>query len=235
VKSHWSTWVAVAGFLTAIAPVAVAQPRIAVGEGMSLDLGRVYRGALVEKTLTVTNPGTEELVLGTIDASCGCTGTATAARNVPPGKSTTVILHFNSRSFEGPVHKSITINSNAADHPQLRVEFTAMVVVEFAVDPAQFWFRNADVARRHSAAVAVTNNGTEPVEFSNSQTKLKGLEVTLPKGPLAPGQTDSIRAVFVPESAASIIIEDVRIATTSSRQKELIIPVFGNAREFKFE
>ena len=85
------------------------------------------------------------------------------------------------------------------------------------------------------AAVAVTNNGTEPVEFSNCQTKLKGLEVTLPGGPLAPGQTDSIRAVFTPESAASIIIEDVRITTTSSRQKELIIPVFGNAREFKFE
>jgi hypothetical protein len=86
VKSHWSAWVAAAGFLTAIATVAVAQPRIAVSEGTSVDLGRVYRGALVEKTLTVTNPGTEELVLGAIDASCGCTGTATAAECPPGGK-----------------------------------------------------------------------------------------------------------------------------------------------------
>lgn len=234
-KRPWKARVTVAGIQLAIAAVAVAQPRIAVGEGTSLDLGRVYRGAVVEKTLTVNNPGTEELVLGAIDASCGCTGTATAARSVPPGGSTTILLQFNSRSFEGPVHKSITINSNAADHPQLRVEFAAVVVVEFAVDPAQFWFRNAEVARRQRTAVAVTNNGTEPVVFSSCQTRLKGLEVTLPKGPLAPGQTDSIRAVFIPESAASIIIEDVRIATTSSRQKELVIPVFGNAHEFKFE
>jgi hypothetical protein len=235
VKRPWNARVIVAGILLAIAAVAVAQPRIAVGEGTSLDLGRIYRGALVEKTLTVNNPGTEELVLGAIDASCGCTGTAAAAKNVRPGGSTTILLRFNSRSFEGPIHKSITINSNAADHPQLQVEFTAVVVVEFAVDPAQFWFRNADVGRRNSSAVAVTNNGSEPVEFTDCQTRLKGLDVEFPKVPLAPGQTDSIRAVFIPESAASVIIEDIRIATTSSRQKELVIPVFGNAREFKFE
>jgi len=212
-----------------------AQPQIGVSEGTSIDLGRVYRGAVVEKKLTVTNPGTEELVLGQIDASCGCTGTVVTSPRVAPGGSTTVLLHFNSRSFEGPIHKSITVNSNAADHPRFTIEFTADVVVEFAVDPAQFWFRNADVGRAHTTAVGVTNNGTEPVKFTGYVTRLKGLEVALPQNALAPGQTDSIRAVFTPAAVASIIIEDVKISTTSPRQKELVIPVFGNAREFTFD
>jgi hypothetical protein len=59
--------------------------------------------------------------------------------------------------------------------------------------------------------------------------------VTLPAAPIAPGQTDSVRAVFTAEAAANIIIEDVRITTSSPRQQELVIPVFGNAREFTFE
>jgi P pilus assembly chaperone PapD len=221
--------------LLALAPPAGGQPRIAITEGASFDLGRIYRGTVVEKKLTVTNPGTADLVLGQVEASCGCTGTVVAETNVPPGGSTTILVHFNSRTFEGPVHKSITVNSNAVDHPQLKVEFTAVVVVEFAVDPAQFWFRNAEVGRRQEAVVAVTNNGTTPVEFSSYTTRLKGLSVTLPAAPIAPGQTDSVRAVFTAEAAANIIIEDVRITTSSPRQQELVIPVFGNAREFTFE
>ena len=231
-----TSWLVPAAVLLGLVPATMwPQAKIGVREGTEIDLGRVYRGAVIEKTISITNPGTEELMLGQIDASCGCTGTVTAATNVPPGGSTSLTLQFNSRSFEGPVRKSITVNSNAADQPQLRIDFTALVVVEFAVEPAQFWFRNAEVGRTQSFAVAITNNGSETVTFGPATTRLKGLEVQLPAGPMATGQTDSIRAKFTPAAAASIIIEEVRIATTSPRQKELVIPVFGNAREFKFE
>jgi len=212
-----------------------AQPRITVREGTTLDFGKVYRGNVVERGLTIENTGTEVLVIGLIEASCGCTGTVLSDKTVPPGKTTSIAVTFNSRNFDGPIVKNITINSNAENNPRLQVEFKGTVIPEFGIDPAQFWFRDAQVGRQHHAAVSITNNGTETVEFRDPRTSLKGLAITLPQAPLPPGSTDTIRAVFSPKAEAHIIIEDVRITTTSSRQQELVIPVFGNAKEYKFE
>ncbi len=113
-----------AALLSLLAAAAGAQPKIGYGE-KKFDLGTIYRGEVIEHTLTLKNTGTELLLLGSIDASCGCTGTIASNKEIRPGETGTLAITFNSRSFSGTVHKSVTVNSNAVNEPRVVIEFTA--------------------------------------------------------------------------------------------------------------
>jgi hypothetical protein len=211
------------------------QPRIEAVGGQKFDIGSLYRGETAEHRLFLRNGGTEDLILGAIDASCGCTGTVASEKTIAPGKTGSILITFNSKTFNGKVHKAITIHSNAADIPNLLVEFTANVVVEFDLEPPQFWFRNAEVGRRCSSFVTLTNNSSAPITLDGYSSKLGGFTMVLPTVPIPPGKSDTLRATFVPDAESHLIVESVVIRLTSQHQRELSIPVYGNARAFKFE
>ena len=53
----------------------LAQPKIQVVGGTKIDLGSIYRGAVVERKVMLKNIGSDTLVVSRVDPSCGCTGT----------------------------------------------------------------------------------------------------------------------------------------------------------------
>src|SRR5512135_672795 len=78
-----------------------AQPVLKVGEGTSLDFGTIYRGEQFERKLTLKNTGTDTLLLGNVEASCGCTGTMLSSNRLAPGESGSLLIKFNSKNFSG--------------------------------------------------------------------------------------------------------------------------------------
>ena len=75
---------------------------------MKFDLGKIDRGVVAKKELTIKNAGTEKLVLGNVEVSCGCTGTVVSNKELLPGDTTSLLITFNSKNFNGPVHKTVT-------------------------------------------------------------------------------------------------------------------------------
>ena len=214
---------------------ASAQPKLEVGGGETFDLGKIYRGTNVDHQLTIRNTGSDTLRLGRVDVSCGCTGTVVSSDRIPPGGSGTLQITFHSQNFSGPVHKSVTVHSNADGAPETVIQFTAQVIDEIGLNPQTLLFRNADVKRLNVVTLSVSNNGAAPVSLTGYRTQMKGLVLKLPAEPIPPGGTVEIRAEFTPEAAVSMISEGVFLTTSNQRRPEIFIQIFGNAREFSFE
>jgi hypothetical protein len=213
----------------------VSQPRLEVAGGDSFALGNIYRGMVVDRLLSLRNPGTDTLRLGPVDVSCGCTGTVVSSDRIAPGGNGTLRISFHSQNFAGPVTKTVTVHSNAEGGPELVIRFTATVIDEIGLSPLNLLFRDAAVKQLNVGTCTVSNNGTAPLALTGYRTQLKGLVLKLPAKPIPPGGSAEIRAEFTPESPATLISEGVFLTTSNPRRPELYIPVFGNAREFSFK
>jgi hypothetical protein len=211
------------------------QARIDIPEGAKFSLGKIYRGEVAERTLTLKNTGSDTLRVRRVDASCGCTGTLVSSQQIPAGTSGTLHISFNSKNFSGPVHKTVTISSNAANMPEMVVEFTADVIDEIVITPQQFWIKDGEVGRTTRLTVRIRNNGSSPVSIRSFRTALEGFVLKLPADPLAPGIEEELVAEFTPKKAAPFLAEGVYLVTTNPHRPEIYLPVYGNIKEFKFE
>jgi hypothetical protein len=212
-----------------------AQPKIEFVEGTKVDLGTIYRGTTAEKKLTIRNVGTKTLEVGKVEVSCGCTGTLLSSDHLKPGETGTLLITFNSKNFKGPVHKTVTVNSNAKDSPRTSITFTASVVEEITLSESRFMFKNAEVGLQSTASITVTNNANEKLRLTGYKTELPGFSLKLPSEPIEPGQTVQLVAEYKPEQAARVLSKALSIETSSKRQPELSVYIFGNVKEWKFE
>lgn len=222
--------IAIAG----LAITAAAQPELTITGGNAFDLGTVYRGAVAVHRVEIRNTGNATLNVGRVDVSCGCTGSVVSNGSISAGDTGSILITFNSKNFSGPVHKSVTIHSNAGTESTL-LEFTAKVVDEILMTPPQFFFQDAEVRRKSVITMTVTNNGSAPLSFKSFKSQLKGLALVFPPAPIAPGANGTIRAEFTPETAGGVLTDGVIVTTTNDHQPEIYIQVFGTVRESKFQ
>ncbi len=212
-----------------------AQPEIEVVGGTSLQLDTLYRGEIVERTVTLNNTGDRPLLIQSVKASCGCTGTVVSRDSIPPAGSGTILITFNSKNFVGRVQKKVTVFSNAENNRATVIDFTATIIQEIVLQPVQFWFKDADVGNTNTATITLRNEGTENLTLSGYTTRLEGFTLRFPRQPVAPGEEVQLVAEYTPEESASVIAESIFLQTSNPRQPELYIPIFGNAKKFRFD
>jgi len=210
-----------------------AQPKLNVAGGTSLDLGTIYRGAQIERPVTLRNTGTDTLILGTIEASCGCTAAMVSDTRIPPGKTESLLIKFNSKNFTGPVHKTVTVNSNAAESPRTVIEFVANVIDEIGLTPQNFWFKDAQVGKSNAITIVLKNGGKDTLRVTSFRTSVPAFSLNIPSGPIAPGKTFEVVATFTPSAPIPIITDQVFLETTNPRQPTVAIPIYGNAKPQK--
>jgi hypothetical protein len=220
--------------LLAAPPPAHAQPAIEVVGGKTLDLDTLYRGQVVERIVTLKNTGNMTLQIGEVLSSCGCTGTVISTDRIDPGAAGSLKVTFDAKSASGPVRKKITVKSNDPNHPATVIDLTAIIVQELEVNPQSFWFKDAEVGRATTVTTTLRNAGKVPVTLLKATIALEGLSVLLPNEAIPPGTQVTITATLTAVKEMPIISDGVRIATSSPRQPEVYIPVFGTAKQFKF-
>jgi hypothetical protein len=207
--------------------------RIVLLEGKQFDFGKIYRGSVMEKTLSFRNAGSDTLVMGTIGVSCGCTGAMVTTDRIPPGGSGAVRITFNSKNVSGPVHKTVTLNSNGDSLGSTTIEFTATVIDEIGLNPQSIIVPGAEVHKLSKVALTVTNNGMTPLSLTGFRTDLKGLVLKLPADPIPPGGTAAIDVEFTPEAPSPMLSDGVFVATNNIRQPEVYLQVYGGVRQAK--
>jgi hypothetical protein len=78
----------------------------------SHDFGKVQQNQKLVKEFDIKNVGTEDLVLGRISTSCGCTAALTSKKTLKPGEISALKVTFETRRYKGSVERSISIASN---------------------------------------------------------------------------------------------------------------------------
>lgn len=207
-----------------------AQPVLKVLGGTSLDFGTIYRGDQIEHKLTLENTGNDTLVLGSVEPSCGCTGTVVSASRIAPGGQGSLLIKFNSRNFTGQVHKTVTVNSNSAQASRTVIEFVANIVDEIVLTPTQFWFKEAKVGKESSLTATVKNAGADTLRLTGFRTSMKDFSLNVPSTPIPPGATYELVATLTPKQVSAILADRVMLETNNPRQPDVAIPVYGNIK-----
>lgn len=91
---------------------ALAGPEIKFTD-MSHDFGTIPQGTPVTYEFEFTNSGDAELVLLSVDASCGCTTPEWPKAPIAPGETGIIKATFNAAA-DGPFSKSITVMTNVS-------------------------------------------------------------------------------------------------------------------------
>ena len=80
------------------------------------DYGTIQQGADGNCLFTVTNSGTEPLIISRCKGSCGCTVPQCEKSPIAPGATSSIKVKYDTKRI-GPINKSVTITSNAGNEP----------------------------------------------------------------------------------------------------------------------
>ena len=80
------------------------------------DYGTISQGADGGCEFTVTNAGTDPLIISRCKGSCGCTVPKCDKDPVMPGATSVISVRYDTKRI-GPINKSVTITSNATNEP----------------------------------------------------------------------------------------------------------------------
>ena len=78
------------------------------------DFGKVKQNTPPTATITVTNIGSEPLIIEQATPSCGCTVSDYTKAPIAPGKTGTITATYNAAAV-GPINKTLTVKFAGAD------------------------------------------------------------------------------------------------------------------------
>ena len=90
------------------------------------DYGTIEQGADGECFFTVTNTGTEPLILSRCKGSCGCTVPSCPQEPIAPGASAKIKVKYDTNRV-GPINKSVTITSNAGNEQNMIIRIKGQI------------------------------------------------------------------------------------------------------------
>lgn len=96
------------------------------------NFGKIKQNVPATATITVTNIGTDPLLIEQATPSCGCTVSDYTKAPIAPGKTGTINATFNAASV-GPISKTLTVKFAGADDVKF-VKLTGEVLTAAAFD-----------------------------------------------------------------------------------------------------
>jgi Protein of unknown function (DUF1573) len=182
----------------------------------------------------VRNNGDSDLIISDARPSCGCT-VASFDKVIKPGGEGKVISSVDTKSFSGPISKSILLVSNDPDRPQMNLFIKANVkpFVDVLPQPfARFSVIKGDSGTQDMILLS-EEKGFKPSIEEASQPYVKA-EIS-PAGdkdkiPGRAGDQYKLHLTVTPDAPDGLLNAPIRIATGISQQPTLEIPVSGIVR-----
>ncbi len=208
--------------------MAWAAPEVIVDQG-NFNFGSVAQGRKVQHTFKIKNGGDAPLQIKKLEASCGCTAVKPSTTVVPPGKSATIEVTFDSTSFSGKVVKTVTLTSNAGKSPSYTFSMEGTVTEELQVVPRQLSLGPVSSSFATKGVLKVTNNGTGKVKLLAVNVTSSSLQIkpVIRKAELNPGETGTIEVSAQAKPEAKVLSGYLHIVTSSAQKKEITVPVYG--------
>lgn len=196
-----------------------AEPRIEFGS-TTFDFGRITAGESAKHSFVFTNTGTATLEITDVKPGCGCTTAGEWDRSVPPGKTGSIPLQFNSSGFGGAVAKTATVLCNDPRQSNVVIQLTGSVWKPIDVMPSAVVFQPTEADRTNETKVVrIVSNLDEPLTLSNVECTDRSLRAELKI--LKPGKEFELRITALAPftnrySGGTITVE------TSSKQVPLV-------------
>jgi len=169
-----------------LAVSAFGAPRLAA-ESPVYDFGTLLQGKKVEHRFKLENRGDQPLKIYRVETTCGCTVARDYPREIPPGKSGTLLVVFDSRHKSGPQSKGITLRTNSEPNARYVLQLKGRVLEPMTVAPRMCNFGIVSRGERARRTLTLTNHSEQPVHLelvqsSHSPFKVDLADPTVPAG-----------------------------------------------------
>ena len=188
-----------------LAGVAVTSPPSQISLSTSvIDFGMVYLPGSVKKGLTVTNSGSGNLVINSVNVD----GDNFAAENynglVTPGGARPLNVTFTPLAG-GSFQADLIIDSNDPDNPESKVTLlgvavdTVSIVPIITISTKKLDFGSALVNTSKSAEITIGNIGKDTLELNTVRSTIASFIVDSYPDRLLPSEQVSVHITFVPQ------------------------------------
>lgn len=202
------------------------RPHVVLDEPVH-DFGTVDRGMRVDHTFSVPNRGGGTLRIDHVKSSCGCTVAVLSEREVGPGEEARVAVSLDTARLTGRTSKTVNVYTNDPDVPVLGLTLAGQVTADLVLVPEPLYLghvRRGEVTRREVTVMPGRPGAAyrvERVEHTSPHVKAR----VEPRGD-GPGQRLVVE--LDRDTPLGRFNEQLRLRTTSPREPELTLSVFGS-------
>jgi len=214
-----------AAVLVAMTSSAFAAPRVAATE-TSFSFGDLYQGEKASHVFTFTNAGDTSLEIDKVRSSCGCTAAVVSTKTLQPGESGEIRATFDSARFRGPLTKKIYLYSNDPARKPFEFTLTTTVLELVALTPHRIVAEALAPGKPHTAEVELTNQGRSPLRIMRHEASIDGLEATLDRDIIPPGEKARLVLRLTPDGSQRRINGYLTLSTDAPLAPEVRIPLF---------
>lgn len=181
---------------TGVTPVFSVEPA-------SLSFGNVLLGTVRQDSLTVTNSGPVNLVIGSVTSSNPRFSILPASGVIPSGERATFYVLFTPQ-VSGPASGTVNFVHNAPNSPSaVSVQGTG-IVSGFSVQPTNLDFGNVRRGFTKQDSVIVTNTGSAALNISSARSSNSAYTVSPEIATLPAGTSRTFVVTFVPAGSGNI-------------------------------
>ncbi|MFB6343790.1 DUF1573 domain-containing protein [Saccharicrinis sp. FJH62] len=112
---------------TKMTPQERAQAPDIVFENTTFNFGTIKQGQKVEYEFPFSNTGKSNLIIRKVKASCGCTAIKPEKTVIGAGENSSIKIEFDSRGKSGRQYKTVTVITNAPNHPTVVLKIIGTV------------------------------------------------------------------------------------------------------------
>ncbi len=95
------------------------------------DFGKVKAGVDLAFVYKFKNTGTAQLLIQQVHPSCGCTGASIGdKKEFAPDEAGEIKVTFSTAGRSGIQNKTVTVQSNDAEHPFVALSFTCEIIIQ---------------------------------------------------------------------------------------------------------
>jgi hypothetical protein len=214
-------------------------PRLTVVEPVK-DYGIVAKGEKLTWGFAVKNTGTADLQIIAARPACGCT-VADFDKVIKPGETGKVTAVVDTVTFNGPIAKSVTLETNDPVTPTAQITIHATVKPYVEAYPAGFVRYSLLQGDAEMQSLTLYSEEAEPFEITKVEVPGDYVKVNYNKitneaervpNVGAPGQAQYKVDITVggPDAKLGPLAEKIKIITNSKHQPEYLVSLSGVVR-----
>lgn len=99
-----------------------------IDDPYSWDFSRVREGSILKHAFTLKNDSQTPLVINNLQTSCGCIASVASNYEIPAGKTSEIMVTFNTKGYSGNVNQFVYVHTNDAKNPIIKLTVKAEIL-----------------------------------------------------------------------------------------------------------
>lgn len=197
-------------------------------EEITYDFGVAGQNEEVIHEFRFKNVGGKTLSIKGIRSSCGCIAKSVSRDTIPPGESGVITVVFETRKYHGRHTKSVFVETNDPDEPEVELSISGMIKTEVAVVPQFVFFGDVEKGNRITKEINLIQIGDEKLRLEKAEPSSKYLTARISRLMDDRNQGFTISVSLGTDMPVGKFAEVITLYTNLKKHRKIDVPVAGN-------